>query len=192
MNPNSRSSSLPAGAGQELIDTAKNWLAMDGLWFQAVEETYGMDAALAADRRVWERFSVIEAQRIMERLKLPENGGLDTLEPALKHRMYARLNDQEIQRPDRGTLIITMMTCRVQAARERRNMPAFPCKSVGLVEYAVFARTIDPRIVTRCISCPPETLPDIRYCSWEFTLPGQTVQNRKGQNNVSPISSYQT
>ena len=156
---------------QELLDAAKNWLAMDGLWFQTVEETQGMEAALAADRRVWEQFSVIEARRIIERLGLPEQGGLEALAPALEHRMYARLNDQEIRKPDPATLILTMKTCRVQAARERKELPAFPCKSVGLIEYAVFARTIDSRIVTRCISCPPESLPGITYCSWEFTIP---------------------
>ena len=68
----------------ELIDAAKNWVAMDGLWFQAVEEAYGMEAALALDRLVWEQFASIEARRIKERLSLPENGGLDALEIALK------------------------------------------------------------------------------------------------------------
>ncbi len=43
----------------ELTDAAKNWIAMDGLWFQAVEQVYGMDAALALDRQVWEQFAVI-------------------------------------------------------------------------------------------------------------------------------------
>jgi hypothetical protein len=170
MDMDSRSSSKSPDLQQELLDTAKNWLAMDGLWFQAVEETYGMDTALAADRKVWEKFSVIEARRIMDRLNIPENGGLETLALALEHRMYSLLNDQEVQRQDPATLLLSVKTCRVQAARVRRKLPAFPCKSVGLVEYAVFARTIDPRIVTRCISCPPETLPGIRYCSWEFTL----------------------
>ena len=26
---------------------AKNWLAMDGVWFQSVEQKYGMDEAMA-------------------------------------------------------------------------------------------------------------------------------------------------
>jgi len=47
-----------------LSDAAKNWLAMDGLWFQAVEQVYGMDAAVAMDRQVWSQFAVIEARRI--------------------------------------------------------------------------------------------------------------------------------
>ena len=61
-------------SSQGLTDAAKNWLAMDGLWFQAVEQAYGMDAALALDREVWEQFAVIEARRIKERLSLPEKG----------------------------------------------------------------------------------------------------------------------
>lgn len=68
----------------ELADAARNWVAIDGLWFQAVEEAYGMEAAIALDRLVWERFVPIEARRIKERLSLPENGGLDALEIALK------------------------------------------------------------------------------------------------------------
>lgn len=35
-----------------LEDMAKRWLAHDGLWFQAVEKEYGMDAA------AWEKFTV--------------------------------------------------------------------------------------------------------------------------------------
>jgi len=157
----------------ELIDAAKNWVAMDGLWFQAVEEAYGMEAALALDRLVWEQFASIEARRIKERLSLPENGGLDALEIALKNRLVSLINKLEIFRPDEKILIVTLKTCRVQATRKRKGMPEFPCQSVGLVEFSVFARTIDSRINTTCLSCPPETLPGTPYCSWKFTLEGE-------------------
>jgi len=155
---------------QALTDAAKNWVAMDGLWFQAVEQAYGMDAALAIDRMVWEQFAVIEAQRIKERLALPEKGGLDALEIALNNRLVSRLNELEILRPEEKTLIVTLKTCRVQAARKRKGLPEFPCRSIGLVEFPVFARSIDTRIMTTCLSCPPETLPGTPYCSWKFTL----------------------
>ncbi len=157
---------------QALTDAAKNWVAIDGLWFHAVERAYGMDAALAIDRGVWEQFAVIEARRIKERLALPEKGGLNALEIAFKNRLVSLLNELEILRPDEKTLLITLKTCRVQAARKRKGMPEFPCRSVGLVEFPVFARTIDARIITECLSCPPETLPKTPYCSWKFTLEG--------------------
>jgi hypothetical protein len=157
---------------QALTDAAKNWVAMDGLWFQAVEQAYGMDAALALDREVWEHFAVIEARRIKKRIALPEKGGLNALEIAFKNRLISLLNELEILRPDEKTLIITLKTCRVQAARKRKGTPEFPCRSVGLVEFSLFARTIDARILPECLSCPPETLPGTPYCSWKFTLEG--------------------
>lgn len=155
---------------QALTDAAKNWVAMDGLWFQAVEQACGMDTALALDREVWEQFAVIEARRIKERLAMPEKGGLDALEIAFKNRLVSLLNKLEIFRPDENTLIVTTKTCLVQAARTRKGMAQFPCRSVGMVEFPVFARTIDARIMTTCLSCPPETLPGTPYCSWKFTL----------------------
>jgi hypothetical protein len=153
-----------------LTDAAKNWFAMDGLWFQAVEKKYGMDAAIAMDREVWEQFAVIEARRLKKLLTLPENGGLDALEIAFHNRLASYLNKLEILRPDEKTLIVTTKTCRVQAARQRKGMAQFPCLSVGMVEFPLFARTVDSRIVSSCLSCPPETLPGIPYCSWKFTL----------------------
>jgi hypothetical protein len=157
---------------QALTDAAKNWVAMDGLWFQAVEQAYGMDAALAMDRMVWEQFAVIEAQRIKKRLALPEKGGLDALEIALNNRLVSLLNELEIIRPDKNTLIVTTKTCRVQGARTRKGMAQFPCRSVGMIEFPLFARTIDARIMTTCLSCPPETLPKTPLCSWKFKLAG--------------------
>ena len=153
-----------------VVDDAKNWLAHDGLWFQAIEAAHGMDAAIEADRAAWERFTVIEARRIMERLHLEPGGGIQALLQCLQHRLYARLNVQEASEVTERRAVFTMRDCRVQSARRRRGLPAFPCKSVGLVEYAGFARTVDPRIQTRCIGCPPDPHPEDRWCAWEFTL----------------------
>ncbi len=152
------------------LDDAKNWLAHDGLWFQAVESAHGMEAAIAADRAAWERFTVVEARRIMERLGIRPGGGIPALLECLKHRLYARLNAQEVASASDERAVFVMRDCRVQSARRRKGLPAFPCKSVGLVEYAGFARAVDPRIRTRCIACPPDELPDDRWCAWEFTL----------------------
>jgi hypothetical protein len=155
---------------EELRDAAKNWIAMDGLWFQAVEQHYGMDAAVALDQNVWKQYAVIEARRIKERLNLPERGGLEALAIAFNNRLLTHVNETEILLPDNKTLVVTTKTCRVQAARERKGMPLFPCRSVGLVEFPVFARTIDPRVSTECLSCPPEIKEGTPYCSWKFTI----------------------
>lgn len=155
-----------------ILDDAKNWLAHDGLWFQAVERMHGMDQAIEADRAAWEKFTVIEAQRIMNRLGIEPGGGIPALIECLKHRLYARLNLQESIEISESRVVFRMVDCRVQSARKRKGLPDFPCKSVGLVEYAEFARTVDPRIETRCIACPPDPHPDDYWCAWEFVLEG--------------------
>lgn len=158
-----------------LEDAAKNWLAHDGLWFQEVEKKAGLDTAIELDRGTWKIFSQLEAKRIMSRHQIEPGGGMDALEQALKFRLYARLNEQEIYRVDENTLRFEMKECRVQAARERKGLPAFPCKSVGMVEYAYFAHTIDPRIRTEVIYCPPDVRPEGSYCTWQFALEKEPI-----------------
>jgi len=63
-----------------LEDLAKNWLTNDGVWFRSVETAHGMALAKKLNDEAWKRFTVIEAKRIMKRLKIAENGGLVALE----------------------------------------------------------------------------------------------------------------
>lgn len=153
-----------------IIDDAKNWLAHDGVWFQAVEKQFGMDAAVAVDTEAWRSFTVIEAKRIMERLGMKPGGGIAALVECLKHRFYARLNLQDVIEQSDTRVVFRMLDCRVQSARKRKGLPDHPCKSVGIVEYSEFAKAIDSRIQTRCLACPPDPHPQEFWCAWEFTL----------------------
>jgi hypothetical protein len=154
-----------------LVDFAKNWLAHDGLWFQAVEKHTDMQTAIALDTRAWEKFTVIEARRIMKRHGIEPSSGLEGLKKALGFRLYAVLNEQAIRNETENSFEFYMVDCRVQSARHRKQLPLFPCKSVGIVEYTEFARTIDPRIKTEVICCPPD--PEAgkdHYCGWRFSI----------------------
>ncbi len=151
-------------------DLAKRWLAHDGLWFLAVEEKYGIEAAMEMDMKAWEKFSVLEAKRIMSFLGMVQGGGINALQRAFSFRFYAHLNEQSLERPEERSLILTMKTCRVQEARKRKQLPDFHCKSIGLVEYSQFASAIDERIQTECVFCPPDKHPKDAYCCWRFTI----------------------
>lgn len=158
---------------EELIELitlySKNWLAMDGVWFQSVERELGMDAAMQHDAEAWRRFTVIEAKRIKEFLKLPEHAGLEGLAKALQLRFYAHINRDDIEIVG-DTLTYTAIDCRVQTARKRKGMALHPCKSVGLVEYTGFAQTIDDRFTCECVSCYPDITDASCCCKWLFTL----------------------
>jgi len=153
-----------------LQDAAKNWLAHDGTWFQAVEREHGMEAAIRADKEAWRGFTVVEARRIMKRHGIEPGGGMPALVKALSYRLYAYINRQEVVEATGNRVVFRMCDCRVQSARKRKGLVDFPCKEVGIVEYSGFASTIDARIRTRCLYCPPDKHPDDAFCAWEFTV----------------------
>jgi hypothetical protein len=162
---------MEGSALQNLKDrVAKNWLANDGVWFQAVEFSEGMNDAKRCNDSCWARFSPFEASSIKQLLGLPDNSGLEGLKRALGFRVYAGINTQSIVEETPESFVFQMNQCRVQAARKRKGLADYPCKSGGQVEYSYFARTIDKRISTECIGCPPDAHSDEWYCAWKFSL----------------------
>lgn len=167
-------SNLPRDRLLSLMDTvAVNWLANDGVWFQAVEFTAGMADAKRCNDSCWAHFSPFEAWSIRRFLQLGTKPGLAGLKTALGFRLYARVNTQSFHDETDDSFIFQMNECRVQSARKRKGLEDYPCKSGGMAEYTYFARSIDPRIHTECIGCPPDAHPDKWYCAWRFSIGGK-------------------
>ena len=136
------------------------------------------------DAEAWKTYTVTEARRIKAFLDLPERAGLEGLAKVLKYRFYANINRDEILL-EGNTLTYRTMECRVQTARARKQMDYHPCKPVGLIEYAGFAKVIDNRIACECLSCYPDVRDPSCCCSWRLTLVGfkiGTVSTMKGSN----------
>jgi hypothetical protein len=162
---------LPSEKLEKLREAmAVNWLANDGIWFQAVEFTRGMNDAKRCNDSCWGQFSPFEAWSIKRQLGLPDNSGLEGLKKALKFRLYAFINEQSFAEETENSFVFRMDKCRVQNARKRKGLDDYPCKSGGLVEYTTFAEAIDPRIKTKCIACPPDPHPEEYFCAWRFYI----------------------
>ncbi len=147
-----------------------NWLVNDGVWFQAVEFACGMNEAKRCNDSAWRQFSPFEARSIKSFLGLSEKPGLEGLKKALNFRLYANINTQSFMDEGPNSFRFEMNQCRVQAARKRKGLDDYPCKSGGLVEYTYFAQGVDPRIRTECIGCPPDQHPDEWFCAWRFSM----------------------
>lgn len=147
-----------------------NWYVQDGVWFTSIEAARGIFDAKRCNDSCWTHFTAFEASSIKQFLGLPEEAGLEGLKRALAFRMYARVNVQSIVDDGPGAVVFRMNDCRVQSARQRKSLPDYDCKSAGLVEYRGFAETIDSRIETACIACPPDPHPAEWFCSWRFSL----------------------
>jgi hypothetical protein len=155
---------------------AVNWLANDGVWFQAVEFDRNMFDAKRCNDSCWTRFSPFEAWSIKRLLKLPEQPGLQGLKRALQYRLYAFINTQSFAEETDTSFVFRMDECRVQTARHRKGLDDYPCKSAGMVEYPTFASAIDNRIRTECVGCPPDDHPAEWSCAWRFILDENTKQ----------------
>jgi Family of unknown function (DUF6125) len=149
---------------------AINWLANDGVWFQAVEFSLGMNDAKRCNDSAWAQFSPFEAWSIKQMLNMPEKPGLEGLKKALNNRLYAFVNEQSFEDEGPNAFVFRMNNCRVQSARKRKGLDDYPCKSGGLVEYRTFAAGIDARIKTECIACPPDKHPEEWFCAWRFSI----------------------
>ncbi len=162
---------MPRESLLALMDSVSaNWLVNDGVWFQSVEFAHGMGEAKRCNDSAWAQFSPFEAWSIKNFLDMPEHPGLEGLKKALGFRVYANINVQSVVDEGPDSFVFQMNDCRVQSARKRKGLDDYPCKSGGLVEYTYFARSVDDRISTECIGCPPDKHPEEWYCAWRFTL----------------------
>jgi hypothetical protein len=149
---------------------AANWLANDGVWFQTLEFSKGMPEAKKCNDMCWGQFSPFEAWSIKKFLNLSDKPGLDGLKKALHYRLYAAINKQSITDEKPDSFIFQMNECRVQTKRKQKGLNDYPCKSAGLIEYPTFAESIDSRIKTECVACPPDDHPEEWFCSWRFSI----------------------
>lgn len=159
---------------EELIDllemAAKNLIAMDGVWFQVLEERDGMDRAMEIDTEVWNRYPYAEGKRLKGFLGLDDHPGLEGLEQALRLNYNVLANEASL-RWDGDALIFRIDECRIQAARKRKGMDYHPCKFPGIKEYEATAKAIDDRIEVECLSCYPDMVDPTCSCAWRFTIP---------------------
>lgn len=148
---------------------AKNAIALDGVWFQAVEKDLSMETAMRYDVEAWDRFGLTEGRRIKKFLGLGDRPGLEGLAATLPLRFQSTANEYSIVVED-NAVTYRIEECRVQKARLDKGLGYHPCKEVGVIEHPSFARAIDNRITCECVSCFPDVTDDTCSCSWRFSL----------------------
>jgi hypothetical protein len=147
----------------------RNWVTVDGLWFQIVEREFGPETAVRFDKEMWGRQSLAEARRIKKALNITGKGPLAVAKANLFLTSY--FNDRfnfEIKEVSSDRVIQTCFHCANQEARIKQGQEPFACKEVGLTERTNFAQVIDPEVNVKCLACPPDPHPEAFWCQWEF------------------------
>jgi hypothetical protein len=152
--------------------SSRNWGTTDGLWFQGVEDKYGIEAALELDKKMWERLSIVAAKRIKEALDLQEGGiaAIINVVDILSTLLGARL--PEIKEQDSSRVVLQFSRCPYQEARIRQGRSEFPCKPVGFTLLLNSSKVADPSARVNCLVCLPDPHPKDVWCKWELTIGG--------------------
>ncbi|MFH1031640.1 MAG: DUF6125 family protein [Chloroflexota bacterium] len=147
---------------------AKLYMALDGLWFLAVEKGYGHDVAEKLDVEVWKSLIPMEARRVVNARKLSK-GGLEAVIEAFKFRPSFLTKEYEITKR-KNKAIVRVTKCRSLHAMERDKREVSSCLKVLEDAYPRFAKNIDSRINFRVKKAPPRKSADDTCCEWEIEL----------------------
>jgi hypothetical protein len=147
----------------------RDFATVDGLWFLAVEDKFGLEPAVKLDEKVWGGLGSRDAKRLKEILNLREED-LETFIEIFKLTPSNYLYKPEIRKTSDSSVIIKFPECTSQIARVKAGKGEFPCKTVAFAYYKTFAQNINPKIKIKCLTAPPDPHPKEYWCEWEFTL----------------------
>lgn len=161
-------SQVPAEKLLELC--SRSLYTVDGLWFTAVEQKYGLDVALELDVEVWRRLGQIQARRVGKALAIKKDNPIPALISVLQADPALFVYKPQVVELTDSKAVLRCTDCPPQKARIRDGRGEFPCKAVGIALFTASAEAIDPRIKLSCLTCPPDAHPPEYWCQWQFEI----------------------
>jgi len=156
---------------EKLVEVcSKSLYTIDGLWFTAIEQKYGLDAALEIDEEVWQRFGAIQARRLLKNFALKEDSPIQTLMNVLQVDPNTVIYKPEIVELTDSKAVLRFTDCPPQKARIRDGRGEFPCKAVEVAYFTSYTEAVDPKIKLSCLTCPPDVHPPQYWCEWQFEI----------------------
>jgi len=146
----------------------RNFWNLQGQYVLAIEQKYGMEAAMELDGMAMGKNGEAQVHRYRKFFKL--GNGISDLVKIMDYSQafsnmeyyYPEITDQEA--------ILTVTRCPMQDDRKQAGMPDLSCKSAGVSGIGRVAKAINQNIEMTCTFCPPDKHPEDAWCQWEFRL----------------------
>jgi len=145
-------------------------IAVDGLWFMAVEKATGYDKALEMDVEVWVGYAKVVVKRIRRNFDI--NGtGLQSLKEIISHDpMWWSMGDLKMVEDSPSRLAFEVIDCPSLMAMEKMGREKLTCEPVEGAYLEALAAAVDPEIKVQALKLPPRKSPDEVCCRWAFVL----------------------
>ena len=166
--PHSDLPDISAKASKEVA--SRTIYTADGLWFLAVEEEYGYDAAFELNQRVWKRGGFIHGRRLLKNLNLKGKAPLEALAAMVLADPIMTVRRTQITTLTHTRMVFRTLACPPAEARFRDGRGVFNGKPGCMLLFAAYAELIDHRIQATCVCCSPNPENPEYWCEWEFTL----------------------
>jgi hypothetical protein len=149
---------------------SKSLYTVDGLWFTAVEQKYGLDLALELDVEVWRRLGQIQARRMVKTFTIKKDNPVQDFVSVLQADPLLFVYKPQVAELTDSKAVFRCTDCPPQKARIRDGRGEFPCKAVAMAFFIACAEVVDPGIKISCLTCPPDAHPPQYWCEWQFEI----------------------
>ncbi|MCW7077200.1 MAG: DUF6125 family protein [Candidatus Syntrophoarchaeum sp.] len=139
-------------------------------WRAAIEEIYGLDAALAIELKIMGAVGRSHAKQLKK--ILGDEKGISGFMKLFEFVPENFLEHFEIVKLDESEAIFRNRSCSAQRARLNKGLPEYPCKEAGIVYFEAFADEVDPVLKVSAITAPPDPHPDDCWCEWRVYRQG--------------------
>jgi len=147
-------------------------IAVDGLWFMAVEKATGYDKALEMDVDVWVGYAKVVVKRIRRDFRI-HGTGLEALKEIISHDpMWWSMGEFKILEDSPGRLVFEVRDCPSLMAMEKMGREKLTCEPVEGAYLQALAAAVDPGIKVQALKLPPRKSPDEICCRWAFLAGG--------------------
>lgn len=162
---------LPGDEVVKLLEICRKGMRFqDGFWFMNVEDSWGIERAVAIDTDVWTRFGRYEAGLLLKGFAWKEQG-IAKLVQALKYAPSWLFFDYSVEQVSETEALLQVQKCLAQTGRLRGGRGVFACRSVEEGYLSSFASAIGAIKVEREFG-PPDRYSEALWCSWRFRLEG--------------------
>ncbi|MFB0562764.1 MAG: DUF6125 family protein [Candidatus Lokiarchaeia archaeon] len=144
----------------------------DALWLGEISKRFGEEVAWEIRNKTTapKVFGEWQAKDLKRLLKL--GGGVDAIRQAFQHSHWAILEDVEIKKLSKSSLLFRTRNCSAQRMLLQRIGKEIECKPGSYLVLESFVKIIDPTARIECNFCPPDPHPEDVFCEWLVIIEG--------------------